>query len=79
MRLSMTRRAGRRRFPALPGAWIPGLAAMLLAAPGCSERPAPAVKVAALPLQFIADDYPRAQDEAKRRSVPIFVEAWAPW
>ena len=79
MRLSMTRRAGRRRFPSLRQAWIPGLAAMLLAAPGCSARPAPAVKVAASALQFIADDYSRAQDEAKRRSVPIFVEAWAPW
>jgi hypothetical protein len=31
------------------------------------------------PLHFIADDGPAALAEAKRRGVPIFVEAWAPW
>jgi hypothetical protein len=31
------------------------------------------------PLRFIADDAPAALAEAKRRGVPIFVEAWAPW
>jgi hypothetical protein len=61
-------------------AWIGGAAAALLVTPGCSGRTAPAATVAAATaLQFIADDFPRAQDEAKRRSVPIFVEAWAPW
>jgi hypothetical protein len=60
-------------------AWVPGVAAILLAAPGCSGRTAPVATVAASALQFIADDYPRAQEDAKRRSVPIFVEAWAPW
>ena len=30
-------------------------------------------------LPFIADDYPRALDEARARKLPIFVEAWAPW
>lgn len=66
-------------------AWIPGVAAILpatailLLAPGCSGRTAPVATVAASTLQFIADDYPRAQDDAKRRGVPIFVEAWAPW
>jgi hypothetical protein len=58
-------------------AWI--AAAALIPMPGCSGRTAPAAPVAAAALQFIADDFPRAQDEAKRRNVPIFVEAWAPW
>jgi hypothetical protein len=52
-------------------------AAAMILAPACAERPAPVATAATL--QFIADDFPRAQDEAKRRSVPIFVEAWAPW
>ncbi|HEY6931210.1 MAG TPA: hypothetical protein VJA66_16175 [Thermoanaerobaculia bacterium] len=30
-------------------------------------------------LPFIADDYPKALAAARARSVPIFVEAWAPW
>jgi hypothetical protein len=30
-------------------------------------------------LRFIADDAPAALAEAKRRNVPVFVEAWAPW
>ena len=58
-------------------AWI--AAAALIAMAGCSGRTAPAAPVATAVLQFIADDFPRAQDEAKRRNVPIFVEAWAPW
>jgi thiol-disulfide isomerase/thioredoxin len=28
---------------------------------------------------FIEDDYPRALAEAKRRNIPLFVDAWAPW
>ena len=75
-----------RRWPAghtARAAWLAGAAAMLLAAPGCSGRTAPAAPsvapVAVAALQFIADDFPRAQEDAKRRSVPIFVEAWAPW
>ena len=32
---------------------------------------------AALP--FIADDYPEALAQAKQKSLPIFVECWAPW
>jgi thiol-disulfide isomerase/thioredoxin len=28
---------------------------------------------------FIDNDYPRALAEAKRRGVPLFVDAWAPW
>jgi hypothetical protein len=73
------RRAGR----AARAAWLAGAAAALLAAPGCSGRTEPVapavVPAAASALQFIADDFPRARDDAKRRHVPIFVEAWAPW
>jgi len=30
-------------------------------------------------LPFINDDYPKAMASAKQRSLPIFVEVWAPW
>ena len=30
-------------------------------------------------LPFINDDYPKALTTAKQRSLPIFVEVWAPW
>ena len=30
-------------------------------------------------LPFIADDYAKALGEARARSLPLFVEAWAPW
>lgn len=33
----------------------------------------------ARPLPFIADDYPKALGEARARSLPLFIEAWAPW
>jgi thiol-disulfide isomerase/thioredoxin len=36
-------------------------------------------ETAAAPLTFIEDDYPRALAEAKKRGVPLFVDAWAPW
>lgn len=29
--------------------------------------------------EAIEDDYPRALAAAKERSVPILVDAWAPW
>jgi hypothetical protein len=73
-----------------PRACLAGLLAALVA-PACAERPAPdAPPVAGAPstpgapvvagaLQFIEDDAPLALAEAKRRGVPIFVEAWAPW
>lgn len=41
-----------------------------------ASAPAASVKAA---LPWIEDDYPRALAEAKRRGVPLFVEAWAPW
>jgi hypothetical protein len=30
-------------------------------------------------LPFIQDDYAKALAQARSRSVPIFIEAWAPW
>jgi hypothetical protein len=33
----------------------------------------------ARPLPFLSDDYARALDDARARSLPLFVEAWAPW
>lgn len=50
---------------------------VLLAFAACSLAAAPAAHKAAVP--FIADDYPRALQEARARKVPIFIEAWAPW
>jgi hypothetical protein len=67
---------------------VAGLMLALLA-PACAERPSQGA-AKALPaqsgeaavtgaLRFIADDAPAVLAEAKRRGVPIFVEAWAPW
>jgi hypothetical protein len=67
------------------------LAGLMLAllAPACTGRPEGAANAAVAPggdktavataLRFIADDAPAALAEAKRRGVPVFVEAWAPW
>jgi hypothetical protein len=30
-------------------------------------------------LPFIEDDYPKALAEARARTLPLFIEAWAPW
>jgi hypothetical protein len=30
-------------------------------------------------LPFIEDDYPKALARAKAESLPLFVDAWAPW
>ena len=30
-------------------------------------------------LPFIDNDYSKAIAEAKRKNVPLFVDAWAPW
>jgi len=37
----------------------------------------PAIGKEALP--FIDNDYSKALAEAKKKNVPIFVDAWAPW
>jgi hypothetical protein len=44
------------------------LAAALAALPAAAGAPG-----------AIEDDYPRALAAAKERSVPILVDAWAPW
>ena len=31
------------------------------------------------PLPFLSDDYGRALADARARSLPLFIEAWAPW
>jgi len=33
----------------------------------------------ARPLPFLSDDYARALGDARARSLPLFIEAWAPW
>ncbi len=54
------------------------LALVLALGPVVAWAAPPAVSLAeALP--FIEDDYPRALAEARRRKVPLFVDAWAPW
>jgi len=61
------------------------LVAPVWAGPPSSKPAAPAAAKAgehaasAAALHFIADDSNAALAEAKRRRVPIFVEAWAPW
>jgi hypothetical protein len=44
---------------------------------------APAFAVAAetdgRTLPFISNDYAKALGEARARSLPLFIEAWAPW
>ena len=52
--------------------------------PKAAAPPAPAAAknepaASASALHFIADDSTAALAEAKRRHVPIFVEAWSPW
>ncbi len=49
------------------------------AAPGArSAGPTPSA-APALALPMIEDDYPRALARAKAESLPLFVDAWAPW
>jgi hypothetical protein len=62
--------------PAAGSAPQPGGAPTAAAAAASPAPGAPAITSA---LQFIADDAPLALAEAKRRGVPVFVEAWAPW
>jgi hypothetical protein len=33
----------------------------------------------ARPLPFLSDDYAKALGDARARSLPLFIEAWAPW
>ncbi|HJT17973.1 MAG TPA: hypothetical protein VJ853_11315 [Thermoanaerobaculia bacterium] len=45
------------------------LVALLVAVPAMAKEVLP----------FIDNDYSKAVAEAKKRNVPLFVEAWAPW
>jgi len=49
----------------------------ILALTPASSAATPAASREAVP--FIRDDYRRALAEARRRHVPIFIDAWAPW
>jgi hypothetical protein len=49
------------------------------AAPAAPAAAATSTSTAKSVLPWIADDYTAAAAEAKRRGVPLFVEAWAPW
>jgi len=68
-----------------PRATFAGLLLAAFLIPACVERPASDSAAGALDgagvgaLKFIENDAPRALAEAKRRGVPICVEAWAPW
>jgi hypothetical protein len=53
-----------------------GTASPLVAAPASS---ATEERSDVRPLPFIADDYARALGDARARSLPLFIEAWAPW
>ena len=55
---------------------------VLAAGPAAWARQAPgAAGVAsdARPLPFLSDDYAKALGDARARSLPLFIEAWAPW
>jgi hypothetical protein len=45
----------------------------------CACAALPAAKSVDPALPFIEDDFPAALALAKSRSVPLFVDAWAPW
>jgi hypothetical protein len=60
----------------LAPAWAGGASQSVANAAAARAGDKPAVAGA---LHFIADDASAALAEAKRRGVPIFVEAWAPW
>ncbi|MGE5125957.1 MAG: hypothetical protein ACM3PV_06685 [Betaproteobacteria bacterium] len=43
---------------------------------GATTRPG---RCDARPLPFLSDDYAKALADARARSLPLFIEAWAPW
>jgi hypothetical protein len=60
------------------------LAASAAPATGTAAGATPARSIARssgprMALPFIRDDYPRALAEARARTLPLFIEAWAPW
>ena len=50
-----------------------------LLAVAASTGAAPADRGDTRPLPFLSDDYGRALADARARSLPLFIEAWAPW
>ena len=46
---------------------------------GAAAPAAAAARGDARPLPFVADDYAKALGDARSRSLPLFIEAWAPW
>lgn len=52
---------------------------LLLALAASSAAAAGLDRGDARPLPFLADDYDRALGDARARSLPLFIEAWAPW
>ena len=71
----MSRLVAASLFLTLGTAYAVPAAAAETPAKASSAKPVSTKKV----LPFIEDDWPRALAEAKRRNVPIFIEAWAPW
>jgi len=57
----------------------PNAPAVTGAPPAAGSPSTPGAAVVAGTLRFIENDAPLALAEAKRRGVPVFVEAWAPW
>ncbi len=59
------------------------LALLALVATAAAARPAVAAtrddRADSRPLPFLSDDYGRALADARARSLPLFIEAWAPW
>ena len=54
--------------------------ARLAAASLCVAVAAPALAGAgAGAIRWVADDWPRAVAEARRRDVPLVVDTWVPW
>ena len=65
------------RSSPMPRSFAPILMAVAALAAGSAEAASSDAPRQVLP--FIADDYPQARAAARARSLPIFVEAWAPW
>jgi len=55
--------------------------ALVLAAAGwgCAPKPGDAPVGPVAPLPFIENDFAQAVAQARRASLPLFVEVWAPW
>lgn len=60
---------------------LPILLAALAILSACARSGDSGAPAASGPAQlpWVSDDYPAALAAARERSVPIFVESWAPW